>query len=272
MNRKKVVTSEAFTIVVFCLANVVVYAQSTTVNSLFSPGSVPADERFTVSDELVASWRTIGCSRIQSDRPEHGCNKESHAQEYQSSFTFRIYNQDGTLWWRASLIGNEEYRRGKDIDYFWEHRRKEFEPFAVDHKIYAMGMVLRLVAESPNWWEVEINERTRETKFLYKKDPAWERTTWEFWLGFNGWLSLPENHEPFLDAPGGKVIGESKDRKFTRVRLLATNNDWAFVEGVEPQFSNAKRSQGWIRWRSGRDLLVGCFLNNDEPPMRIDVN
>jgi hypothetical protein len=240
-----------------------VLGQSDSETVVRIQSSAPSDEKFLPVSDLVATWR--GCGKMPDNRPEHGCDKLEYSREFQRSWTFTLYEPDGAVWWRASTQSNDQYRE-KGTNYFWTNKKKEFEPFAVDSKIHGFGLVLRMAAESPNWYEVEVNERTRETKFVHKKDPAWSKTSWDFWMKYGVTMQLPENHEPLRDAPNGNTLEEGKSKKYTRVTFIKMDGDWAYVEGNEPLSSDADRLRGWIRWRKGRELLVGCFLNQRQAP------
>lgn len=218
----------------------------------------PKEEKFVPSQDLVGTWRSIGCGKIVDERPEHGCSKIEYSKEFQSSFVFTLYNSDGTIWWRASLVG--------EANHFWVHKNQGFQPFAINSKTNPDGIVLRMVAESKNWFEVEINERTRKTKYIWRKDPAWAKTPWEFWLKLGVTLRVPDKEEPFRDQPDGKVLDGSGSRNSDWVTFLKRDGDWAYVEDTNPYGLAPSRVRGWIRWRNGRELLVGCYLNNDDLP------
>lgn len=223
------------------------------------PIDPPQKEVFKSQGGLVGSW--LGCSKMPDDRPEHGCNKTVWAEEFQSAQNFTLFNADGSVWWHASRLQNSAYRQ-IGLEWFGDGK-KDFEPFFFDTR----NIVLRLVAESSNWFEVEINETTRQTKFVHKKDPAWAKTDWEIWLKQEGTIVVPDEQR-LRDAPNGKIVESTKDRVLgERVRVLWTDGDWAFVETIEAPLSNEERFRGWIRWKRDRDLLIGCYLNHRRTPV-----
>ncbi len=64
----------------------------------------------------------------------------------------------------------------KAPSYFMKAEIKDFIPFSTDVRYGPLGVILRMVGESPIWYEVEINENTRATKFARRNDKAWSRT------------------------------------------------------------------------------------------------
>ncbi|PYT01397.1 MAG: hypothetical protein DMF63_00680 [Acidobacteria bacterium] len=214
--------------------------------------ALPSTETFVNSDGLVGSW--MGCGKMPDDRPEHGCNKVEYSKEFMNAQNFALYNQDGTLWWGASRIENDDYReRGQE--YFGAKPKEGFKPLFSNGR----DIVLRLVSESSTWFEVEINETTRKTKFISKTDPAWYKTTWDFWLRLNYEILLYPDQR-LRDAPKGKPIEVASGQVINSVNFLKMDGEWAFVEEREPS-PGTERVRGWVRWRKGREILIREFLN-----------
>lgn len=218
----------------------------------------PTAEEFTPSDELVGSW--MGCLKMPDRRIEHGCEKLEYSNESERAQVFSLYNPDGTLWWRASRIENDAYRE-RGVEYFEAKTKEGFEPLFSNGR----DIVLRMVAESANWFKVEINERTQQTKFIHKADPAWSKTEWEFWLRLEVTLVL-SNDQRLRDAPSGILVSSDDDRRPQIVTFIKTKGDWAYVVDTQPLTPNNERLHGWVRWREGRRILVGCFLNDRRAP------
>ncbi len=223
--------------------------------------NTPQKELFKSEDGLVGSWQ--GCFKMPDERHEHGCYKKSYAKEFQSAQNFTLFNADGTVWLHASRLENAEYRQS-GLQYFGDSK-KEFEPFSSNGR----DIVLRLTAESPSWFEVEVNETTRETKFVHKTDPAWAKTNWEFWSKIEGTIVIPDDQR-LRRTPNGEVLERTKDRILGDVRLVRTDGDWAHVETIEVPLSSAEQFRGWIRWKRGRAIMIGCFLNQRRVPALIN--
>lgn len=113
-----------------------------------------------------------------------------------------------------------------------------------------------MVGESPHWYEVEVNEETRATKFVLKSDPMWAKTKWSYWLAKIRFFKFGDSEPPLRDKPNGEVIEESANLRFYSLKFLKADGDWAYVEGYK-----SKTYRGWIRWRKGRDMLVKDSFN-----------
>ena len=124
-----------------------------------------------------------------------------------------------------------------------------------------------MIGESANWYQAEINEDTREIKYIAKSDKNWAKTDWSRWL-FDGMNLNLDNHKiPLRDAPDGQIIAESADMTFDQVKVLKVDGDWAFVES----YTRPQKYRGWIRWRKDRDLLVGTvFTSMKFPEVKAD--
>jgi hypothetical protein len=80
----------------------------------------------------------------------------------------------------------------------------------------------------------------------------------------NNQIKVDKDHREFLrDKPNGKVIEKSGDFEIDTVYFLKADGDWAYVRigTVQP-----KIMKGWMRWRNGREFLVGCVFNNFKVP------
>jgi len=226
-----------------------------TVNSV----PPPSQEQFVVSDNVAIPWRVsdMGC-RTGTVYPSQNCRLISNV-EFDRADILTIYNLDGTLWYRFSLSS-------KSPDYF--HTKKmDFEPFASwGIKGYPFALALRLVGESAHWYLVEINEKTRATKFILKSDPMWFKTTWSFLFSWSFNVVVDQNCIKLLDKPNGEVIKETADAYFTKLKFVKLDGDWMYVGGIGSANWPFTRRYGWIRWRKGRNVLVGSGLNGDKIP------
>jgi hypothetical protein len=196
----------------------------------------------------------MGCAKMPDDRPEHGCKKLDYSKEFMNAQNFFLYDPDGTVWWSANRLASNDYRdAGKD--YFGSNPKEGFKPFFSNGR----DIILRLVSESPNWFEVEINESTRKTKFVSKTDPAWSKTRWDFWLKLNYEMLLYPDQR-LMDAPNGKLIEGGSGAALESVNFLGMEGDWAYVENRN-KLPGSDSVRGWVQWRRGRTIMVRCFLN-----------
>jgi len=175
-------------------------------------------------------------------------------EEVKSSKGLKLFHPNGSLWVSFSLQPDDE-------DYVT--RKTHFKPFSAFIKRAPKIVVLRLEAESPSWYEVEVNEETRETKYIAKNDPLWARSTWELWLNRSARFVIDNDRTKLHDRPDGKVIEEAADITFPHFSFIKAEGDWIYVQGV---VFLKRNYHGWIRWRDGRKILVGWLLNDFEVP------
>lgn len=220
--------------------------------------SIPKLEDFLPANDLLAPWRSSKCALKGSEILNHLC-VDYVGDEYVSASVVTLFNGDGTIWHRLELANSPgNYRRAGITD---------FVPFSTGYNKSSDMVILRVVGESANWYQVEVNENTRETRYVRKDDKSWSRTKWDGWLFVSVNLVLADNQEPFRDRPDGKIIAASESIKFERVKFLKADGDWAFVEGISnPRMPNPQFHTGWIRWRKGRQILVGCIFNRYVAP------
>lgn len=222
----------------------------------------PSEEKFQPdASDLVVPWRSNGCYVDINGAVEPGCHNVTE-KESLSSDMLNLYNEDGTLWYGFSV-------QPKSPDYYFRDPKLGFLPFGTTPTT-PTTIFLRMVGESPNWYEVEINEETHATKFVLKNEPMmWEKSKWSRWLMIINLLKFVGEQPQLRDKPDGQVIEESADAKFENVKFLKADGDWALVEGGVYQ----KTYQGWVRWRKGRDILVkdryGAY-NFAKPKVSID--
>lgn len=226
------------------------------------PIAAPRDEKFVEAKDLIVPWRSDSCNKdmVGHDGREANCSDVKYEQ-YVSSHRVDLYDSDGSVWFRFSLSPREP-------DYFLDNAKIAFKPFGTSPGRWPDMVALRMTRESPNWYEVEVNEDTRATKYVLKSDPLWSRTTWEIWLSrsYNLWPDLKINK--LRDKPNGKVIEEWADLTYNRLTFVKAEGDWALVDGNVGFRGSYK---GWIRWRKGRDILVGWIFNDKKPPENKEV-
>lgn len=219
----------------------------------------PRTETFRDADALLAPWRSSRCALMGREILTKSCVGYLGDEYYRASRVV-LYNSDGFVWRTLELNLDSE-------DYYGRQEIPDLSPFATSSPSGPQSFILRIVRKSSHWHEVEINENTRLTKFALRSDKQWAETPWDGWLYQGVNLYLAEDAEPLREEPDGRVIPGSTD--FDRVRFLEAKGDWAFVEGRSPRLSlNPTLVRGWLRWRDGRKILVGCYFNQFRPPGR----
>ncbi len=219
----------------------------------------PSKETFKAADGLIVPWRDTGCNIIALKFREPECYEVS-AKEWLAHSILSIYNADGSNWYTLNVQISAE-------DHFSVNPKQGFIPFSVYPTVrYASdGVLLRLVKESKNWYEVEINEQTRETKFILKDNSKqWGKSTFDYWLYEGRFVEInPDKRaQQFFEEPNGKKL-EDFEIPLKYGKILKVENEWVKVEITE-DFSV------WLRWKKGRDILVGCVFNEHKYPEIIE--
>lgn len=221
----------------------------------------PAEEVFKEAVGTVAPWRVTRCRNTYSEKDFYGnpCHTVTKDEADKREIA-TLYNENGSIWLRFNITD--------EADSISNRLNKDFVPFRGDIKGNLRGIVLRTVGESKHWLEVEINEKTRETKFVLKSDSTWDRASWDFWLSYFTTLMVDGNRTPLFDKPDGKILEESSLDSIWKVLFIKTEGDWAYVEA----YINQKKFNAWVRWRKGRDILVGTvFTYHKIPEIQTDV-
>lgn len=224
----------------------------------------PAKEKFVESDDLVFPWRES--DRACVNRVNYlgignigDCGQLITVDVYLKATTLTLYNADGTVWYTFSISSKDPKSK-----YFRDNKKIGFKPFAAFPEDWPNTVVLRMVGESPHWYEVEINEQSSATKFVLKSDPMWAKTTWDDLFTWSFTLEVNQDRNKLRDKPDGAVIKDYADLHFTRLLFKKLDGDWVYVEGRTDSMSASK--YGWIRWRKGREVIVGSILNDYKIP------
>lgn len=208
----------------------------------------PAAEDFRDATGIITTIGEASCWEWEQEliRLNPGCETLFHEKtvKHGASPVYNIYDNDGSLW--LSLVQHrsigDTFRLTKEIG---------FEPFRVG--LYAWS-ALRLTGESENWYRVEVNEETRQLKYVLKNNNTWEMVSWEFFIlkTRQVWACSPVK---LLDRPEGEVIKEIvfNDPNPVDFHVSEVDGDWLRVRYGEVQ----DQKFGWIRWRDGHKMLVG---------------
>lgn len=223
-------------------------------------------EKFQEASDLVSPWRVSGCLVYTWGvdwTGEHPDCYRARGKEWLNAHYLTLYDSDGSIWYGFSL---EPF----DSGYFRKNPRPDFSPLVKGKRETDEVVVLRMTGESKHWYEVEVNEQTRAVKYVLKSDPSWTKTTWDYWLykgtqySIGNFFTVGSDREMLRDRPNGKVIEKPGDFEVDRLFFLKMEGDWAYMQ--MPSAEN--RFRGWMRWRKGREFLVGCVFNNFTVPER----
>lgn len=228
----------------FLTANI--FAQNNRANENEIP--IPSSEVFKETSGLILPGRYL------STRPNGGRVASNHPE----TETAAIYNKDGSLWYRFSIY--------KSSPLFYSKNTKEgFVPFIL-YAYFDCNFWLRLVAESPNWYEVEVNEQTQKTKYVARNDHFFGKTTYEYYLKPGRPVYVDNKLMPLLNEINGEKIDDYIEEKRNETYVIEIKGDWIKVKQIDENKSEVERVSGWVRWRDGRKILVGTLFNDWKTP------
>jgi len=214
----------------------------------------PSQEQFKPASDLITPWRNQLCAFKDVRKDGVTCYPATREELEKVSSNLTIYKSDGSVWYRFGLLG------GEPDNYQDKNKNDRFKPFT--SSLISNNVLLRQTAESDNWYEVEVNEDTRETRYILKSDPLWMKTNWETWFTYAGGPIHPAREQaPLRDKPDGNVIEEFASVTYQSYRFLRIEGDWMYVVGTTRVLTYGKY-KGWVRWREGRKILVGCYFNS----------
>lgn len=230
-----------------------ILAQNNQANENEIP--IPSSEIFKEISGLIASGRFMGT------RPNGGSVASNHPETEIGS----IYNKDGVLWYQFSIYPNSPL-------YYPQNTKEGFSPFNIFKRALFDEFFFRLVAESPNWYEVEINEKTQKTKYIARNDHFFAKTTYEYWVRPGSrtvpgsYIRVDNKSVPLLNGINGEKIDDYIEGKNNTYHVVEIKGDWIQVRQNDGNKSETERIRGWVRWRDGRKILVGCYFNNWKIP------
>lgn len=238
--------------VTFCLA-ILMVCLTTTFAQKIDPQNkgvtLPSDEKFEPASNMAIPWRWTGCHLLY---PEPNCPEITN-KEFRAADKVGLYENDGSLWYRFSLNRDSP-------EYFLKQPKAEFDPFAT-YPRSPNAVSLPIVAESRGWYEVEVNKKTHLTKYISKSDQEWAAVSWEYWLRWHPQIKVDFEKTPLLKTPDGAKAEGSKFLGVNQVIYMKAEGEWAYV-----RFYLDKQYYGWVRWRKGSEILIGCAYNNFEVP------
>ncbi len=213
--------------------------------------SIPAPnaEEFSAASGIIIPRRFLYClPPNESIIVRSDCERKNPPEERRVFNWLPIYHADGEVWFNLKVVFGQSdgYRPGSV---------KGFKPYSE-----APGNILmRLAAESEHWYEVEVDEDTRETKYVSKVDGHWVRTS--FLTFFEGGTVDVGRGTSVFDAPDGKLIKELATDHLN-ARYVRLDGDWILLDF----YLDDKEYRGWIRWQDGRRPLIGWTYNSWKIP------
>ncbi len=221
---------------------------------------IPREESFTSSSDLLQPYINRVCEISTSDpRYIELCDHvtPNDAKQYHR---LELYNEDGSLWYRFSIIPKypDSFIGERTQGDYGKMRKEGFSPFFSERgsdEAKAL-LVLPIRKESKHWYEVEVNEKTKETKYAPKFIPTmWQRITLSHWYWSCRRLEFDGAVLKLHDKPNGTRILATEFIDFTFGHYQRTESDWVFVLTE----SLGMRYFGWIRARQDDQILVKCY-------------
>ncbi len=250
---------------VFCVSSIRAAAQSEPKSLLAKV--LPGFENFIKSDGVVIPYRSLShtCSPL-TPNPKRDCWLGLGPEEWQAKRFLTIYNRDGSIWYHFSVQPSDpDFYRKRPIS------RKDFVPLGPVPRFNEEGdeiltdsqVFLRLVAEAPNWYEVEVNSESRETKYLDRTDGLWTKVDWSDVFNQSAFVYFDPTSVAVLEKPNGKPATECRANTSTKHTFSKLDGDWMFIDDRIFQASDCR---GWVRWRKGQAILIGSILNAEKVP------
>lgn len=179
---------------------------------------------------------------------------EKYWDKWGDRYLTDLYNEDGSFWIRISSHTSLS-------NYFEKVSGKEIFPYA---KVSGYGApIFRLIAESANWYKVEVNFETGVSKYILKSDPRWTQANWDLILNQLLYLYSNDHEHKLFDKPGGEMIKGFAEMKFDYFNFMdKVDGDWAYVEGQyfydDPRWAgfDGEAPTGWIRWKEDDRFLI----------------
>ncbi|QQS32773.1 MAG: hypothetical protein IPM50_14130 [Acidobacteriota bacterium] len=207
--------------------------------------TAPSKEEFKDSDGLATPW--VWWNTACSLKKELNCRHTYWARDSGRSF-LSFFDSDGKLWYSYDCVLMEG------------SLPKDFDPIGFRYSDY-----YRIVGESKSWYKVEINERTRETKYIVRSDPNWVKISWAQFFTYHHSIYISGGVK-LRDKPNGDVIEEYRYRHYDQLHFNRLEGEWMRVRAKNVITTPDDDFFGWIRWRDGREILIGSFLSKYKIP------
>jgi len=138
--------------------------------------------------------------------------------------------------------------------YYKNNSKQEFKPFT---PLDVLRIAIRRKAVSQNWYEVFINEESKETKYIWIGDSFLQRDEWEKYIRFSPYVLIDSEKNPLWETQDGQVK-----------TVQISKGDWFIPKLIDGDWLRVQRKpskgddSGWIRWRKDNEIVIGFELNN----------
>lgn len=162
----------------------------------------------------------------------------------------RIYNQDGSQWYRFSFYYD-------DSDGDFEYANDDFRPSAFHPDYYLL--VLSCVGRDKGRYEVIVNEETRLKKYVNVDDPTMKFETWKEHVLHVFSINFNRDENPPLNAPNGQPIDSKLYSPEFPISAVEVKGEWLRIKwgkNTQPRDKEPEFDTAWIRWKKDGMLLI----------------
>lgn len=171
------------------------------------------------------------------------------SENYGENDFIRIYNQDGSLWYRFTY-----YYDGSDGKF--EYYNEEFVVFSFHPDYFILG--LRCVGEDKNYYHVIVNEETGLKKFVKKSDTNLKLESWEQYVLNSLAIEFNNEQNPLREEPGGQLI--SVDIKETlNFHAEEIKGEWLKVSWYDNDDREQEPKFGWVKWKKDQKIIINLI-------------
>lgn len=169
----------------------------------------------------------------------------SLAAEINGPFKIEILNEDGSVWYSVDPFGEFEWKEGFDV--------LAFKP---DYFLFKLKCVLEL----DDSYEVVVNEKTGETKFI-KKSSNYKLQSWEEFVQQVFSIAFDPTKQKLLDNIDGNPIHELPKVE-DHIVPNEIQGDWMKVIWTDAEYPDetTENKSGWLKWRDGDQIIIGLYF------------
>ncbi len=214
-------------------------------------------EKFVEADgliEFVPMYVDHIPNKIDESRNYKTFNGKHPVSDWKGSIP--LYDKEGNIW--HEFVFNEdvlELQKDKKPD-------ERFKPYYPYKSFEYSNPVVRIKGISDYYYEILINEKTEEPKYIKKSNSFVHYAWFDAYITFSDKISFNSKTNPIRETPNGRILEVvlSDDDQF-RPKVWKMKGDWIEIVSVESKKYEDSEIKGWIRWKQGRKILVGYMLN-----------
>jgi len=170
------------------------------------------------------------------------------SDKYSEKDTIKIYNEDGTLWYKFSYFYD-------DSDGEYDYYNKDFSPLAFHPDYFLLALNVSKIEK--NRYEVVVNKNTQLKKYINKEESFLEYENWKEHVLNVYAVDFDSEQNPLRKKPNIKAtqISYISDNLYQPKRI---EGNWLQVTWKEKR----KTYFGWIIWKEDHKLLIELLYLN----------